>query len=211
MQTSNNKRRNQILNVSSGKNQKPVTKSQVRDMIRSLAATREEKWSAFSAVPAAVDYNGIVVSLADIDQGVTDSTRIGDSVYLKDFTINLWAIASAINAWMRIIIFQWLDLSVPTVGDLLLSSGGSSASFLSNYNADESLSRRIMFDNLFALYPGDGTNKVLSYSGKVPVKDLQFEGGTTDGRGKIYLLAISSAVSSPPTLGYGSKLTFYDA
>lgn len=211
MQSSNIQRRNQSRFPLGPKAMEPVTKKQVRDMIRSLRGTREEKYSSFTLVPATVDFNGDVVSLSDIDQGVTDSTRIGDQVMLKFIEFNYWAITGSANSILRVILFQWLDVSVPTIGDVLITTGGSAVSPLSHFNQDEVPSRKIISDDLFYLNAVDKTNFVKSIKMKVPNELCQFEGGTTDGRGKVYYLAISSSNANLPTFGYASKLTYSDA
>jgi hypothetical protein len=219
MQSSNIVRNNQSLSgarraarTSDRKSQELVTKRQVRDMIRSLKEVPEPKFSSFSLVPGPVDYNGQIISLSDIDQGVTDSTRIGDEVYAEKLDFSYWSIVGSTNAAMRVILFQWKDLSVPAIEDVLFNNGGNSASFLSPYNMDEEPQRHILYDNVFAMNPLDNINHVEQVRGlKIPYKKIQFEGGSTDGIGKIYLLIISSNSANLPTLGYFSKLTFTDA
>lgn len=210
MQTSNIQRRN-LSRFPTPKGMEPVSKQQVRDMIRSLTEQREEKYSSFSLVPGTVDFNGTVVSLSDIDQGVTDSTRIGDQVILKEIEFSYWGITGSANSIMRVILFQWLDLEPPTIGDVLITTGGSAVSPLSLFNQDEVPSRRVIMDDLFYLNAVDKTNYVRQFKAKVPVAKCQFEGGTTDGRGKVYYLAISSSNANLPTFGYQSKLTYSDA
>lgn len=188
----------------------PVSKRQVKDMIRSLQEREEVKYSSFSLVPANVDYVGDIISLTDIDQGVTDSTRVGDSVMLKSLEFNFWAITGSANSIMRVITFVWKDLTPPTIGDVLLSTGSSAVAPLSPLSTDEDLARRILSDDLFFLNPADLTNHVGRINVKLNLK-VQFEGGTTDGRNKVYVLLISSASANYPTLGYWSKLEYSDA
>lgn len=214
MNTSNVKSRNIMKRMPvSNKNKQLVTKEQVRNMIQSMVKTDEEqKYCSFSLVPTAVDYNGSISDITAIDQGTTDSTRIGDTVRLESFDFHIWAVVGAVNALCRVITFQWANDSIPTVGDVLISTGGSAVTPMSTYNRDDSIKRRILTDDMFSLNPLYQQNYVRKYENlKLPLKEVQFSGATTDGYNKVWVLLISSTSSSNPNLGYYTKLKYTDS
>lgn len=161
-----------------------------------------------------IDNAGSIVSLSDVAQGDTDNTRNGDSLFASSLGMRYhWVGADAYNT-MRLIIFQWNQDDVPSVGDILLDVGVVS-SCTENYNTDQASHYKIMYDHTITAtqaVTGQGySGPFMAKKLRVPRSKIQFNGGGTVGTGKIYYLALSdSAAASHPSLLFTSRLNYRD-
>lgn len=146
-------------------------KRQIERVVRSIA---EKKYndlgkSFTNNVAARVSYTGNIYFLNQIDQGQTDTTRIGDKVtgtslqvnfmvvnpgYFNDTALNIKYIPLK-NYYLRIIIFIWKDDLAPTVNDII--DGGSpdeprTAGILGFLDHDRKVKRKVIMDEVFNLY-----------------------------------------------------------
>ncbi len=197
----------------SRKGAKPATVSQVRQMITArLGADDELKYYTTSDTGTSVGFSGTLSSISNPPQGNTDVTRVGDALRLKEvgFRYN-FTFGDNIQV-CRMILFQWIPNSVPTVTNILLAIGTALAP-LSPYNVDTEAQYKILYDKIWYLNnvanPQNG-EEVLITKGFNQLQDF-FAGGTT-GSNQIYKLFISDSGAAPnPSLNSESIVRYTDA
>ncbi len=180
---------------------------------------------------ASSDATTSVLSLSDITQGDTDSTRDGDSCKLTSLSINgrITNPDASTGAGYRMIVFQWLGQDVPTAVEVLGVSGAAydaDSWVQEHYNHDHRRQFRILYDKLGQLGPQTPTTNGMSFQklfririnlGKLAVKKkaknyITFQAGGTVGTGKLYLIAISDLLVAEdnPVIVAEAKLNFMD-
>lgn len=117
----------------------------------------------------------------------------------------LYTHADATNV-IRVIIFQYLEKAFPTLADILQLGTGATANYLSPYNFDNSKAYRILYDSTKLVNsvskPQAHINKYIKLS--KARKDVEYEGSTTVGINRLYMLTMSdsTAVSHPSYMGH---------
>ena len=152
-----------------------------------------------------VDYAGTIQSLSDIGQGDTDTTRDGDSFYLRSLRVKgSVLIADSTNA-VRLIVFQWhADSSddTATVSDILSSSAiGTTVAPFSSYYHDKRRLYSILYDRTFNTTTE--MSQLLFDTGylRPKVRKVNYVNATSVGVNKVFILAISdSAAALHPTV-----------
>lgn len=153
-----------------------------------------------------------IQSLSAVPVGTSDTTRTGD--LLQAYSLNFRGAVSLGDATnvFRLIFFQWHAKSTPTLGNILITTGGFEV--FSMYNTDQGDQYKIMYDRTFNLNrAGGGANEVKVFSGKlsVPRKKLQYDAGLTTGSNHIYSLMISdSGLPADPNVIMVTKLNYRD-
>lgn len=153
----------------------------------------------------------------------TQSGRIGNSINLKsfDFSYTLYAGDSVNN--VRVIIFQWLldNTTVPTVGDIVIGTGGA-YDWLKPINYEYRRNFRILYDQVHGLSTNAGNNNTITrklkfYGKRLPVKKITFETNTAQGfsasiiKGALYYMLVSdSAVATHPRIEMNGFMRFTD-
>jgi hypothetical protein len=172
-----------------------------------------------AGTPITIDNGGLIAGpFVQPTQGLTDSSRIGDSIILKSIIhkmqlyTNPSAVLSIFPIYIRMIWFQWHSNDIPVLTQLLLtdpSSAGSSITINSFLSFDNRPLYTILSDKTISLIgPGASagvsneiyTDKSQTYYDKhLPLKfakkKMQFLAGTIDSTEHIYLFMISSVSS----------------
>lgn len=169
-------------------------------------------YHAFGAVSDA----GTLYPLSELAQGLTSTTRVGDSIRIQGLEIrgNVEINAAASNTLIRVMVFRDLDGpgTYPTIGDVLEQTGGSAGVIsTARFNRRERFS--ILYDELFALSSGSNASATFHYSSGQNGHILYL--GTTaaeasDGKGTIYVLTVSNEAANTPSLRSYSRLLFTD-
>lgn len=198
---------------------------QVRQVKRIVNSSQETKFYDISSSGASVSSTGTITSLTSIAQGTTDITRVGDSISLMRM---MWSgvltVGDQFNI-VRVILFQWKpnDNVAPALADLLLNGPSGSPDVYSFYNHDLRGQFHIMSDRTYSLI-GNGTSSSIPFQPKtqiliahnkglsVGLKKVQYQGGTTVGTHKIYVLTLSdSSAVAHPIITYNARIYYKDS
>lgn len=176
----------------------------------------EKKYWDVATTAVSVDITGSITDLTSIAQGDTDQTRDGDQLYLRSIKGKAQIQVADTTNIVRFIIFQWyMDTNVvgsaPTVSQIL-QSVGTAIGPMSGYNHDGRYNFRILYDRTCFL---DTTDKVQCglqwYINKGLRRKMQFHGGATGGKNKIYLLLLSdSGAATHPSVAYYNRTAYSD-
>ncbi len=149
------------------------------------------------------DFNGSLATLNTIAQGTTDTTRVGDSLLMKNLTFRIRCSAQ-ITTWFRFIVFIDKQNQILTVADYLQQIGSAFA-VNSPKNHDKRFLSRVLLDKTYAISINGKQNYESNGFVKID-KHVQFQAGsTTINNNEIKLLVISSdapAANNPSFVMY---------
>lgn len=195
------------------------SKRQVSAMIKKqLNKNLETKFNVhFVGTGANMTSAGTITALFTPVQGIADTNRIGDTVRLSSYAMNLAVHAQTSNTapqTCRVILFQWDDVSLPTTGDVLEAGlGSTNSTMVYKHDNLESGRLRILEDKLVTI-SGSNDRKTVAFrfhGSKKLARKVQFTAGSTTGTNKIYIFYMSDQVSGYPLLYYDSVVNFKDA
>lgn len=185
----------------------------VRQVRHVITKTAEKKYWDTSVTSTPVSASGTVLDLTPIPQGDTDQSRDGDQLTLRSIQGRFQFIAADATNICRIIIFQWfIDTTVSGVSPLVDQVIQTISNPLASYNHDGRYNFRILYDRTFSM----DTTDDLTASGRIYIykglrRKVQYHGGVTGGKNKIYILYISdSGAITHPSLTYYTRVTFSD-
>jgi len=192
--TIKNMQQNKNNNKTNTKN-KPVTKNQVKQMIKSNSATTANY--ADGIVNSTSTITGTYTDLTNLNSGVGQNLRNGSSILLTSIRLS-WSltIADTTNI-VRIVIFRWFPSNTVDVPqDTELFYGGSSSfRFCSPFQAVKPSRFKILYDKIHTLDVAHVIN-----AGIMKMK-LNFEVGydntVTTGTSHLYLCVISDSGGVP--------------
>lgn len=152
-------------------------------------------------------YAGSAAQLNTIPQGITDTTRVGDSIKLQKLRLH-GKVSGASNDVVRIMVVhdKQNDLVVPAD---LLSLVGSVQTPFSPKNHDKRFRSKVLYDRLFNVDVG---NQQRVFSKNIDLNfHTQFENGTTtieSGSLKIYFFSSKNIATS--TVDLHARVTYTD-
>jgi len=206
-----------------------VTRQQVKQMIHSIVDEElEDKFFDTVLTPnVAVDWFGRVpASITDIPQGLTDLSRIGDSLRVKKLT---WSVMVAYNqkntttdlasscSAMRLLIFAWKPFFAdvaPTVAKVVTYTGIASACHGPLVHDGKNQST-ILVDQVVILDGFTKPQKLFRGSMKLNHKIDFKNASTTNGSNGIYFTVMSDAVAAsgtyPYLLNFNFRVDYQDA
>lgn len=194
--------------------------SKIRSQVKKVLNKRvEKKYHLQSETGISPIYGTpILTSLSDISQGDTDTTRDGDSAYLRTVRVQGELAVDATTptaAIVRVIVFKWLADSsqdAPAVSSILSSAYTSSARVVSApYHHDMRRKFRVLFDKNYSLVPSTTSALRKFDTGYIKLlTKVSYIAAGTHGANKIYILMTSSINSNGPDCNYVAKLTFND-
>lgn len=161
------------------------------------------------------DYNGVIVPLCIPAQGITDGTRVGDSIKCQHLSMRLHVFAntsaaSTVRSIVRCIIFEDKQNKVSAGGDLL-QIFGTGQGVLSPKYWDNRFETKVLYDKTWTL---DNINQTGRHESiELPLgHHSQFEAGTTAiNTGSYKMLYFSNHVATDlPTFNYVSRVTYTD-
>lgn len=163
-----------------------------------------------SPVSATIGLN----NLSNMSQGLTDITRVGNSIKIKDLRVRYTIIpnfTSSITNIVRIMIF--VDKSQGGVAPLQTQIFESSTTFNSPLNKDFSDRFVVLRDSIFPLAQGSADNLTGDIYLKMDYHVRYLGPGNAvgdQGPGTVYLLSWSNQVTNSPTISYYTRLNYYD-
>lgn len=177
---------------------------------KALKKASERKYSQTS-ISGGVDYSGTVALVSGITQGVTDTTRVGDSVRFRRLIVRgTVALGDATNAF-RLIFFRWKAVTAPTAATIYESVGTVLAPYQRLPSWDYKDQFVLLWDSLMTT---DTYNPIVSFKLDLPLEfNGQFiAGSATSGFNLIYYAAISDSSAVPnPGLNMMAEVQFTDS
>lgn len=174
------------------------------------ASKIETKFADFVNIDP-IPNSGVIQELHLIQQGLTQSQRIGLSIYAKNLfgraTFLIDPAAAATNC--RIIFFQdtqQINASAPVVTDVL-----QGANYLSSYSWISKGRFRILYDEMIDLTSQNNQSQSIKFN--IPVKNIvQYSGALTTNIQKngLYMLYISNAGLLVPSIDYNVRIKYQD-
>jgi len=200
-----------------GSEKETVTKQQVRSMISNLK-TSSEKFFDVNVSAQNQSSGGNVGSLSLVPQGVTQSTRVADSLLALRFQLRWTQSTQNADVYnnLRVIIFIWKPstaLSAPVLASILPDT--ASVGYQSQLNWPLRDQYRILMDRTFSMSgtftaPTVSGNWFWSFSCKLRHR-MEFNTGATTGTNQVWICSISDSAAVPfPVATYSSRLIFED-
>jgi len=162
---------------------------------------------------------GNAYCISQLAQGLQSTNRVGDSIRIQHIEIRGRVVIStaATTSLMRVLVVRDLDGygTAPTPADVLETVGVVGAPL-----APEKFQKRerfsILFDELFALQSGSssGTSSAPFYFATSHQGHVLYLGtaaaSASDGKGSVYVMAVSDEGTNLPTIAFGSRILFTD-
>jgi len=156
--------------------------------------------------------SGALTVLSETAQGLTSTTRVGDSIRLQSFEFRgtAKAVSSSAPDTIRFIILRDLDGygTAPGVTDVL-----EAANAWSPYKFNKLQRFQILFDELATVDLVTKESVLVVYKSAIN-SHIKYLGTTaaaaSDGKGTIYLLTISNNASNQPVFTGVSRMTYTD-
>lgn len=178
----------------------------------------ETKFLDTVQVSTNISTTGGAIVISEIAQGVTSQTRIGDSVKIQHIEVrgrvNVNPVAA--NSLVRVLVFRDLDGSgvPPATSDVLELTGAVSAP-LSPYKYRNLQRFSVLYDEIFELQGTvQGTAGIPFIYSSAHSGHILYLGTTaasaSDGKGTLYVLAVSDEATNTPSLAFYSRITFTD-
>lgn len=152
-------------------------------------------------------------SITNIAQGDSDTNRDGDQLLLKNIRVKyLLRGADTTNA-VRVMFVQYYCADVPVVSDILQDNNPGDRELTSMYHSDARPSFKVLYDRTHVLNTTGSNATVykqinLHNFGR---KKIQYQGGTTTGRGEVYVFLLSDSVATAhPTFSAQYRVAFKD-
>ena len=158
--------------------------------------------------------NYLTVPATKIAQGAGEANYIGDTITPLYITIRgLFVHSDATNA-LRVIVFQTLGNTVPTITALLQYPAGTVYSCLSPVKKNTRRQYQILRDKIYTTSANG--NEVKSYKIKIPMYGLQSteftDAAGTVGTGGIYMLLMTDSTAvTHPDVRTTYRITFTDS
>lgn len=203
----------------------PLSKPQVK-AVRKIANSQinkisELKFKDTSDAADRLSYDSPTINLVDMPaQGDGQSSRDGDSIWLKNYLLRLRVLrpaqASAVSATYRVMVVQWLEdnaTATPTLADILQDATTDELCLISPYKVDEKKKFRVIFDVTGTVKDDSGPVRHYSKFLKPAKRKMQFNAAAVTGVGNFYLIGISSetnASGNGPLLYSYHRLRYLD-
>lgn len=188
---------------------KHMQRKEIKKVVRSIS---EKKYITFQATGSIDNATGVQLSLLDIPQGDTDSTRDGDQLYLRSIYFKAELAVGDNTNFVRCTVFQWFPTltGIPALTDIYLA--GHSL-VLSPINHDKRFNFRVLYDKVWNMRNVfNPTEYVEIYLNKRFRRYIQYVGGATAiADNRIFMIWSSDSGAAPhPTVNYDMKVNFSD-
>lgn len=171
---------------------------------RIVSTNQEHKYLDIVFNNSTIDYSGSSFSLADVPQGDTDSTRDGDALMPTSLDIRLSITNADATNLIRICIIRWhSNVSTLAVANILQYANQTYAP-QTPFVHDGRGEFQVLHDGLHSTNTVNKPQIILRKKLRLAKKAVHYTAGTTAGREKIFLIALSdsAAASHPYIAGY---------
>lgn len=199
---------------SSKKEEKAITKSQVKQMIKSTLKDVQELKIHIVQNTEFVSYSGSIIDCSSIAQGDSDITRDGDRIQIMEWSFRWVAYPADTSNLLRVVLFQYVPdsaLGSPTASQVLQTTGATTAP-ISYRSIDFVKNVKILYDRTLS------TDTYHLVTQAIPVtirkfsdKQMQFTGATSRTNGLFALFISDSAAVTHPTILYYSAVRYTDS
>lgn len=189
------------------------SKKNIRAVVKQeIAKQVEKKYFLKSNIGAGITTTAAIVEIVDVPQtssNATDITRIGDQITMTSYEFRGYIAGGDTYNLLRLMVFQWFPDYLPGASDILINAVNG---VISPYSHDNRFDFNILFDRTYRMGTDwQHTHYIHFYIKKFRERRIQFDGGTTNGSNKLFLLLVSDSAALPnPTIAYDSKLNFKD-
>lgn len=172
-----------------------------------IVAQQEIKF-AITEISQAADSTGSLVTLNDIEQGLSDTQRVGDRVTASRLRLNLWRVipGSASGRFsVRVLVIHDKQNSIDSVSEIFMGTASAYAPWL-QFVKDYRLRFTVLYDSLPNHLDQYNKGDCLSWQKRTGIK-TQFLHGTDDittGAIKLVVLSNVSATNNTKPLVIGS-------
>lgn len=201
-----------------------ASRNQTKKIKKVILNMAERKFVGQLVPYASMNPTGNIFPLSDVEQGVSDSQRDGDTIHITSiefrYSLILRNLTTIAACACRIIIFQWKQNTgdtgtVPFPEQILQHLPVSNTTDPTlPYNVDNRQNYSILFDRMFTLEqnarPGYVGRKIITKGFR---NDVQFNGVDLTGTNKIFLLTVADTGvgdENSPMLKFMSKVNYRD-
>lgn len=196
------------------KKDKGLTRKAKKEVLDLIEGETEYKIKYYNQTLATADWTGVIYGIAQIGQNVTNQTRLGNDIKLKQIYIGL-IISTAPNNWsvVRILVIQWFPASVPSTSDILTNTGNITTP-INSVNWDNKEDFCVLWSKVVCISSLNVAS--LAYQKYINIKyakkTISYDGSATTGNNQIYVLAFSDDnTANAPLVGFQSRLMFSDS
>lgn len=179
----------------------------------------ELKYFTYNLSNFAIDASWLALSMSNIPQGDSQTTRDGNAVYLKGYSIK-YKITRA-DTWQkfRVLVVRYLSPNTtnPAIADILHDVSSVDMSMITPNNFEKKKSYQILYDKLHNLQPDSGLpNYEMTYKHTKTFKKPRLLRWNTSGSadyesGNLTFFVISDSVATThPSLSLYSRVTFIE-
>lgn len=166
---------------------------------------------------ASINTTGGTYCVSQLAQGLTSTTRVGDSLRIQHLELRGRVVAngSATSSCFRVLMFRDLDGygTLPTMADVLEYNAVVDAP-RSPYKYNKLQRFSILFDELIEIQTSTGVSSVpftfsTAHQGHVLYLGTS-AAAASNGKGSVYMGFVSDEATNTPTVSFTSRMTFTD-
>jgi len=180
----------------------------------------ELKFLETSQTAFSVSSTPTLQNLSVVPQGVTVTTRVGDSLEVKALELKyfLYQVNVNIVTTVRVIVFFWrpnVTLLAPLASTVLQATGGTQVTAFPSF--DYRTQFKFIYDETHSMAgivaSPTGISSVSSF--KITLTNMAkkqiYSPGSTGSNNALYIMFMSDVAANEPTITYNARLTFVDA
>lgn len=191
-----------------------LTKRQKKQVERIIKSKQELKYHNVSD-QVTVNDTGTVFNISQIAQGDTDQTRDGDALLATSIHCKFQVGRADNTNMMRVILFRWLaedtsTIDPPTMTKILQTTG--SVQPMAQLNHDFRSKFQVLYDRIVTVDQVANDQYFWQINKKLAKVPMRFSAGTTNGKNKIWMLAVSdSSTVTDPSFLYDIRINYTDS
>ncbi|AXH73561.1 MAG: coat protein [Cressdnaviricota sp.] len=183
---------------------KAAPKRAIVATVKSVIERQTEKkhyYNDFGASYSSASPDSNFVNLTPITQGAGDTQRIGDTTKPYSLYLSFGGGYTGTNAAVRILVFQWNQVTSPSISEILYSVTDGQDLVNSPISQDGLHAKkfRILMDKRIITHQYDPKISFVKRMSLKGCRQIGFMGGSTTAAGHIYMWIISdSGATTPP-------------
>jgi len=192
-----------------------LTKAQVSQLVRQEINSQVEAKVTYIRNSVGVDYNGTIFDLSNnLTRGDAAQDQFtGNLIRPRSVKVNYTLSTNQTYTTMRLILFRWMDASVPAAAGILQFPGSTLAPH-SPLNWTNVHKIKVLYDKTSVMFPVAGSYAACNHEFKLgPQPTIQFDtAGTNQQMNGLYMLVISDdIIPAYPFVHFWAETRFTDA